>query len=106
LSRLALDELLDAIVDAIPDMLPAAEAASLWLHDAERDELVARAWAGHDDEAISGLALPPDTSLVGLVCRSRQPQDDFVAKGSISTDLPPAIRRVAQAARGMKHSES
>jgi signal transduction protein with GAF and PtsI domain len=75
LSRLALDELLDAVVDAIPDMLPAAEAASLWLHDAERDELVARAWAGHDDEAISGLALPPDTSLVGLVCRSRQPQE-------------------------------
>jgi PAS domain S-box-containing protein len=72
-SRLDLDKLLSAIARSIVDTLPAAEAASIWLYDEGRDRMVVRAWAGHDDEAISGLALPPDTSLVGLVYRSRQP---------------------------------
>ena len=61
------------IASSIVKTLPAADASSLWLCDEERNELVVRAWAGYDDEAISGLTLPPDTSLAGLVVRSRQP---------------------------------
>jgi PAS domain S-box-containing protein len=73
-SRLNRGELLNAIVASVIDTLPAAEAASLWLYDEERNELVARAWAGHNDDFFSGLAVSPDTSLVGLVYLSRRPQ--------------------------------
>jgi PAS domain S-box-containing protein len=72
-SRLESDELLSDIAHSIVETLPAAEASSLWLYDERSEELVARAWSGYDDEAISGLALSPDTSLVGLVYRTRQP---------------------------------
>jgi PAS domain S-box-containing protein len=71
--RLRLDELTDAIVASIVEVLPAAERASLWLYDDERDEMAVRAWAGHPDEAIAGLRLSPCTSLVGLVYRTQQP---------------------------------
>jgi len=37
------------------------------------NEMVIHAWAGHDDETVAGLALSPDTNLMGLMRRSRQP---------------------------------
>ncbi len=91
-SQLDLDELLGAIARSIVETLPAAEAASLWLHDERRNEMVVRAWAGHDDESIAGLRLSPDTSLVGLVYRSRQPHiiND--------TDIEPAFEPVGRPA--------
>ena len=73
-SRLDRVELLNAIVASVINTLPAAEAASIWLYDEERNELAARAWAGHNDGFFSGLAVSPDASLVGLVYLSRQPQ--------------------------------
>jgi signal transduction histidine kinase len=80
--QLDLDELLGDIARSIVEVLPAAEASSLWLFDERRNELVVRAWAGYDDEAISGLALSPDNSLAGLVYRSRQPHivDDITSE--------------------------
>lgn len=72
-SQLDLDESLGAIARSIVETLPAAEAASLWLYDEQRNEMVVRAWAGHDEESVAGLRLSPDTSLVGLVYRTCQP---------------------------------
>jgi len=72
-SRLDLDELLSDIARSVVETLPSAEASSLWLYDERPGELVVRAWSGYDDEVISGLSLPLDTSLVGLVHRTRQP---------------------------------
>jgi PAS domain S-box-containing protein/putative nucleotidyltransferase with HDIG domain len=91
--HLNLDELLDAVAGAIVDTLPAAEAASLWLYDERRNELIVRAWAGHDDEAFSGLALSPDTSLVGLVYRSCQPHtiDDVASEPAFERLGRPAL---------------
>lgn len=70
-----LDDLLQSVVSSISLLLPGAEAVSLWLYDRDRDKMVAKAWAGHSDESIAGLALSTDTSLVGLVYRTRQPRN-------------------------------
>jgi len=80
--QLDLDELLGDVARSIVKTLPAAEAASLWLYDERRNELVVRAWAGYDDGAISGLALSPNNGLMGLVHRSRQPHiiDDVASE--------------------------
>jgi PAS domain S-box-containing protein len=80
--QLDLDELLGDIARSIVEALPAAEASSLWLYDERRNELVVCAWAGYDDEAISGLALSPDNSLVGLVYHSCKPHiiDDVASE--------------------------
>ena len=66
------------------------------MYDEQRNEMVVRAWAGHDDEAISGLALPPDTSLVGLVYRTGQPHivDDSADEPSFETAGRPALDAV------------
>jgi PAS domain S-box-containing protein len=73
-SRLDVEELLNTIVASVTTTLPAAEMASLWLYDGQRNELIARTCAGCKEETFSGMAVSPDTSLVGLVYRSRQPQ--------------------------------
>lgn len=91
-SRLELDELLNDIARSIVETLPGAEASSLWLYDEKRNELGVRAWSGYDDEVISGLTLSPETSLVGLVHRSRQPRivDDLAREPVFEVlDRPP-----------------
>jgi PAS domain S-box-containing protein len=95
-SQLDLDELLNTVVHSIVDTLPAAEAASLWLYDERRNELVVHAWAGHDDEAIAGLALSPDTSRVGLVYHSHQPYiaDDIAREPAFEPLGRPALDAV------------
>jgi len=94
-SQLDLDILLEAIPHSIVDTLPAAEAASLWMYDEPRNEMIVRAWAGHD-EAIAGLTLSPDTSLVGLVYRSRQPRivDDAASEPAFELLGQPALDAV------------
>lgn len=72
-SRFHLEDLLDVVVSSIVESLPDAEAASMWLYDETRGEMVVRAWAGHADDSIAGLSLPTDTSLVGHVYRTQQP---------------------------------
>ncbi len=65
-------ELLSFIVEEIVRVLPGAEAASLWEFDEEKNKMIPLVWHGHVDEEISGLELDPDSSLVGLVYRTRQ----------------------------------
>jgi PAS domain S-box-containing protein len=98
-SRLELDELLSDIARSIVETLPGAEASSLWLYDEKRNELVVRAWSGYDDEDISGLTLSPDTSLVGLVHRSRQPHivDDLAREPAFAVLDRPALSAVCSA---------
>jgi signal transduction histidine kinase len=71
--QLDLDELLDVISDSVVVTLPSAEAASLWLYDEKRRQLVARSWIGYEDETLSGLAFSPEMSLVGLIYRTGRP---------------------------------
>ncbi|MBC8446936.1 MAG: PAS domain S-box protein [Chloroflexi bacterium] len=87
------DELLGDIASFIVETLPAADASSLWLYDEGRNELVIHAWAGLDDEALSGLTLPPDTGLVGLVYRSHQPRivDDVASEPAFKDFDRPAL---------------
>jgi PAS domain S-box-containing protein len=97
--RLELDELLSDIARSIVETLPGAEASSLWLYDEKRNELAVRAWSGYDDEVISGLTLSPDTSLVGLVHRSRQPIiiDDLARQLAFEVLDRPAFSAVCSA---------
>lgn len=69
------DIILEIIIHAVKDLLPAANAASLWLYDDEQDKLVASAWSGFKIPIVKGLALSPNTGMVGKVYRSRQPQN-------------------------------
>jgi PAS domain S-box-containing protein len=98
-SRLDLDALLNDIARSIVETLPAAEASSLWLYDEKRNELVVHAWSGYDDEVISGLTVSPDTSLVGLVFRSRQPHivDDLAREPAFEVLDRPALSAVCSA---------
>jgi signal transduction histidine kinase len=91
--QLDVGELLDTITRSSVDTLPAAEASSLWLYDEKSNQLVARAWAGHDDEAMSGLAVSPDTNLVGLVWQTGQPQiiDDVSTEPAFEPLGRPAV---------------
>jgi PAS domain S-box-containing protein len=97
--RLDLDALLNDIARSIVETLPAAEASSLWLYDEKRNELVVHAWSGYDDEVISGLTVSPDTSLVGLVFRSRQPHivDDLAREPAFEVLDRPALSAVCSA---------
>ncbi len=67
-------ELLSFIVDEIVKIIPGAEAASLWEFDDETATMIPLVWHGHEDEEMSGLALNPNSSVVGLVYRTGQPQ--------------------------------
>lgn len=97
--QLDLDELLGDVARSIVKTLPAAEAASLWLYDERRNELVVRAWAGYDDGAISGLALSPNNGLMGLVHRSRQPHiiDDVASEPTFGVLDRPGLNVVRSA---------
>ena len=67
-------ELLAFIVAEIVRVLPGAESASLWEFDEEKNKMIPLVWEGHIDGEISGLELDPNSSLVGLVYRTRQSQ--------------------------------
>ncbi|MBN1312740.1 MAG: PAS domain S-box protein [Anaerolineae bacterium] len=73
--QLEQDIMLEIIIHAVRDLLPAAEATSIWLYDEHQDKLVASAWYGFENAAMKGLALSPDTGMMGRVYRSRQPQN-------------------------------
>ncbi|MBN1430561.1 MAG: PAS domain S-box protein [Anaerolineae bacterium] len=69
------DIMLEIIIHAVKDLLPAAEATSIWLYDEQQDKLIASAWYGFENAAMKGLALSPDTGMMGRVYRSRRPQN-------------------------------
>ncbi len=72
--QIDLENLLQNIPQYITETLSAAEAGSLWLYDEEQNVMIPTAWIGHDDSELSGLKLHPDTSLLGLIYRTRKPQ--------------------------------
>ena len=67
-------ELLAFIVEEIVKIIPGAEAASLWEFDETTTRMIPRAWYGHEDDENSGIAIDPNSSLVGLVYRTCQSQ--------------------------------
>ena len=68
-STLELPEILRIVLDRLK-ALTQAEALSLMLYDAERDELVFAATETLRENAVVGLRLPPSTSLASWVARS------------------------------------
>jgi diguanylate cyclase (GGDEF)-like protein len=68
-STLELPEILRIVLDRLKT-LTQAEALSLMLYDADRDELVFAATETLRENAVVGLRLPPSTSLASWVARS------------------------------------
>ena len=68
-STLELPEILRIVLDRMKT-LTQAEALSLMLYDADRDELVFAATETLRENAVVGLRLPPSTSLASWVARS------------------------------------
>jgi signal transduction histidine kinase len=95
-SKLELDDLLDAIARATVAALPSAEAASLWLYDEEKAEMVVRSWLGFDDDFMSGRRLPVDDSLAGRIFRNRRAYiiDDAVESGDFEHLVHPKLKLV------------
>ena len=71
--NLDLDLRLQALADAIVDLLPNAQAASVWLMDAETSRLAPKAWRTHADEDMRNLSVTVDNALVGMVAAARRP---------------------------------
>lgn len=72
---IAVQDLLEMTTRALVETLPNAEATSLWLYDEPSDQLVVRAWTGHDDAVISERTWPPDRGVVGQVYCGGQPKN-------------------------------
>ncbi|MBA3243942.1 MAG: GAF domain-containing protein [Actinobacteria bacterium] len=64
--------LLDSIVTAAQAIFR-AQAASIFLHDEETDELVFEAVAGQSSDALIGTRIPSSTGIAGWVLVTRQP---------------------------------
>ena len=65
-------QLLQSIVDVARTIF-AAEAASIFLHDEEADELVFEAVAGRGEEDLVGMRFPSSTGIAGFALVTRQP---------------------------------
>ncbi len=65
-------QLLQSIVDVARTIF-AAEAASIFLHDEEADELVFEAVSGHGEEDLVGMRFPSSTGIAGFALVTRQP---------------------------------
>jgi GAF domain-containing protein/anti-sigma regulatory factor (Ser/Thr protein kinase) len=72
LAHLALDDLLAELLDRIADSLGSDTAAFLLL-DEERDELVARAAKGIEEEVEQGVRIPLGRGFAGRVAAERRP---------------------------------
>jgi signal transduction histidine kinase len=72
LGSLSLEELLDEILDRIRDALEADTCAILLL-DEERNELVARAAKGIEEEVEQGVRIPVGLGFAGRVAAERRP---------------------------------
>jgi GAF domain-containing protein len=65
-------QLLQSIVDVARTIF-AAEAASIFLHDEEADELVFEAVSGRGGESLVGTRFPSSTGIAGFALVTRQP---------------------------------
>jgi len=65
-------QLLQSIVDVARTIF-AAEAASIFLHDEEADELVFEAVAGRGEADLVGMRFPSSTGIAGFALVTRQP---------------------------------
>lgn len=72
LAHLSLDELLEEILDRIRDALEADTCAVLML-DEDRNELVARAARGVEEEVERGVRIPVGKGFAGRVAAERRP---------------------------------
>jgi len=70
LAHLSLDELLDELLEGIRDALDADTSALLMLHT-ERDELVARAAKGLEEEVERGTRIPFGKGFAGRIAATR-----------------------------------
>jgi sugar diacid utilization regulator/GAF domain-containing protein len=69
---LDVDRVIEAIVQQTVSAVSAADAAALFLYDAESDRLIMRAATGFDAGALSRVRLRPDESMTGRVFSGRQ----------------------------------
>jgi GAF domain-containing protein len=65
-------QLLQSIVDVARTIF-AAEAASIFLHDEEADELVFEAVSGRGEADLVGMRFPSSTGIAGFALVTRQP---------------------------------
>jgi signal transduction histidine kinase len=72
LAHLELDELLGELLARIREALE-ADTAAILLHDGERNELVARAAVGLEEEVVLGVRIPIGRGFAGRVAALRQP---------------------------------
>ena len=80
-------QLLQSIVDVARTIF-AAEAASIFLHDEEADELVFEAVSGRGEEDLVGMRFPSSTGIAGFALVTRQPLvvDDLSSDPRFSRD--------------------
>ncbi len=80
-------QLLQSIVDVARTIF-AAEAASIFLHDEEADELVFEAVAGRGEADLVGMRFPSSTGIAGFALVTRQPLvvDDLSSDPRFSRD--------------------
>ena len=71
-STLDLNQVLDRIVNAAADLCD-AQAASILLYDAGKNELYFQAATNLETPLLRGLAVPVDSSIAGWVLKQRQP---------------------------------
>jgi GAF domain-containing protein len=65
-------ELLQSVVEVARSIF-SAEAASIFLHDEQSDELIFEAVAGRGSESLVGTRFPSSTGIAGWVLVTRQP---------------------------------
>jgi serine phosphatase RsbU (regulator of sigma subunit)/anti-sigma regulatory factor (Ser/Thr protein kinase)/putative methionine-R-sulfoxide reductase with GAF domain len=80
LSNLGLDDLLHQLLGRLREVLH-ADTAAILIHDAESDELVARAARGIEGEVERGVRVPVGAGFAGRIAATREP----VAVDDIST---------------------
>ncbi|MCP4539904.1 MAG: PAS domain S-box protein, partial [Chloroflexi bacterium] len=68
-STLDMDQILITILEEVRHMTT-VDACSIWLIDAETDELVCRQATGHQNEMVRGWRLAPGVGIAGSVVRS------------------------------------
>jgi len=75
----SLDDLLFSVVRSVLNIFRRAEAVTIWLYDAQRDQVVAKAWTGFSDEAMTGLVTSPKRGIVGSIFTTGEPRivDDY-----------------------------
>lgn len=80
-SNAYLDDLLFSVVRSVHSIFTQAEGVTLWLYDEKLDRVVAKAWTGFDNQAMSGLTTSPTRGIIGSIFSQGRPRivEDYSA---------------------------